>query len=82
LETHGYRETITINAGVMGNDEPMVVMREFWFSPQLGFNLKSIVDAPDTGRQVFTVKNLSTSEPEPSFFEIPGDYKVIDRRSE
>jgi len=82
METHGYRETSTINAGVMGNDQPMVVMREFWFSTQLGFDLKSIVDTPDTGKQVFTVKDLTTSEPEPHFFEIPGDYKVVDRRSE
>lgn len=82
LETHGYRETTTINAGVMGNDQAMVMMREFWFSPQLGFNLKSTVSSPDTGTQVFTVKDLSTSEPEPRFFEIPGDYKVVDRRSE
>jgi hypothetical protein len=77
-ETHGYRETTTFNPGVMGNDKPMAVTREFWYSPRLAVNLISIVDEPMTGKQVFTVKELSTAEPDPSFFEVPTDYKVID----
>src|SRR5208283_5857943 len=68
-DTHGYRETITINAGVMGNDRPFVSSREFWYSSRLSIDLISTVDDPQTGKQVFTVKDLSTSEPEPSLFE-------------
>jgi hypothetical protein len=82
VDTHGYRETMTINAGVMGNDKPMVSIREFWYSPHLAVNLISTVDDPQSGKQVFTVKELSTSEPEPSFFEVPGEYKIIDRMNE
>ena len=81
-ETHGYRETVTINAGVMGNDRPMVSTREFWYSPLLGVNLISTVDDPQSGKQLFRVKELSTSEPEPSFFEVPADYKIVDRQNE
>src|SRR5579863_1798699 len=68
VDTHGYRETTTINEGVMGNDKPMVTMREFWYSQHLGINLLSIVDEPQSGKQVFTVKELTTSEPDPSYF--------------
>jgi hypothetical protein len=82
LETHGYRETVTFNPGTMGNDQPMIATREFWFSPQLAINLSSIVDNPQTGKQVFTVKDLSTSEPDPSLFAVPADYRVVDRRNE
>jgi hypothetical protein len=39
VETHGYRETQTLNPGVMGNDAPMVTVREFWYSQELGINL-------------------------------------------
>jgi hypothetical protein len=81
-ETHGYRETTTFNPGVMGNDKPMVVTREFWYSTHLAVNLISILDQPMTGKQVFTVKELSTSEPDPSFFDVPADYKVVDRQDE
>lgn len=80
VETHGYRETITLNPGVMGNDKPMVTTREFWWSPELGLNLMSIVDSPESGKQIFTVKSLSTSPPEPGLFVVPDDYKIVDRR--
>jgi hypothetical protein len=82
VDTHGYRETLTLNPGVMGNDKPMVTTREFWYSAQLGFNLISMVDDPQNGKQVFTVKDLSTSEPELSYFDVPEGYKVVDHRNE
>jgi hypothetical protein len=82
VDTHGYRETLTINEGVMGNDKPMVTVREFWYSPQLGINLLSIVDSPQSGKQVFTAKDVSISEPDLSFFAIPAGYKVVDHRNE
>jgi hypothetical protein len=82
VDTHGYRETVTVNAGVMGNDRDMVSTREFWYSPQLGIDVISIVDSPTTGKQVFTVKNLSMIEPEESLFVVPGDYKIVDHRTE
>jgi hypothetical protein len=76
----GYRETVTLNPGVMGNDQPMVITREFWFSPQLQINLISKVDTPTTGKQVFTVTDLTTSEPDPKFFEVPEGYQIVDHR--
>jgi hypothetical protein len=77
-DTHGYRETNTIEPGVMGNDKPMVTTREFWYSPRLAVDLISIVDSPLSGKQAFTAKELTTSEPDPSFFEIPAGYKIAD----
>ena len=82
VETHGYRETLTLNPGVMGNDVPMVTTREFWWSPELALNLVSIVDSPQAGNQAFTVKGLSTSPPEPALFVVPDDYKILDHREE
>ena len=77
-DTHGYRETTTVNPGVAGNDRPMVSAREFWYSSRLGINLISIVDTPQAGKQVFTAKDLSTSEPDPTRFEVPAGYKIAD----
>ena len=82
VNTHGYRETLTINEGVMGNDKPMVSMREFWYAPELGVNLLSMVDQPQSGKQVFTVTELSMSEPDLSYFMVPAGYTVVDHRSE
>jgi hypothetical protein len=81
-ETHGYRESTTINIGVMGNDRPMISTREFWYSARLGINLSSRVDDPETGKQIFTVKELSTAEPEASLFEVSADYKILNHLNE
>jgi len=82
VDTTGYRETTTINPGVMGNDQPMISTREFWYSAQLGINLISKVDTPQSGKQVFNVKDLTTSEPDPALFELPEGYKIVDRIKE
>ena len=82
IRTHGFRETTTINAGAMGNDTSITNLREFWFSPELGFNLVSIVDDVVSGKQTFTVKEISTGEPNQSYFYVPGDYQVVDHRYE
>ena len=82
LETTGYRETTTINAGALGNDRPMVTTREFWYSAQLGINLISKVDDPQNGKQVFTVKDLTTTEPDLIFFDLPEGFKIVDRSKE
>src|ERR1019366_6940424 len=74
VDTTGYRETNTINAGVLGNDRPMVTSREFWYSARLGINLISKVDDPQSGRQVFTATDMTTSEPDPALLAVPSDY--------
>jgi hypothetical protein len=81
-DTHGYRETKTINPGVTGNDQPMVSVREFWYSARLALNLISTVDDPLSGHQVFTAHELSTSEPDASVFEIPAGYSIADHRAD
>jgi len=54
----------------------------------LSVNVTPAGKAPDsemagTGYPVvFTVKELSTSEPEARFFEIPGDYKIVNHLNE
>ncbi len=80
LPVHGYRDTTTLNPGVLGNDRPMSTIREFRFSPDLGFNLSSTLDTPQLGRQTFTVTDITTTEPDPRFFQPPDGYSVIDRR--
>jgi hypothetical protein len=75
-DTHGYRETTIVNPGVTGNDQPLVSKREFWYSPRLALNLLSIVDNPMSGHQVFTARELTTSEPDPAIFEVPEGYKT------
>ena len=78
VDTTGYRETTTLNPGVLGNDQPMVTVREFWYSARLGISLSSKVDDPRSGKQVFTVKDLTTSEPDPRLFDVPEGFRILD----
>jgi hypothetical protein len=80
IETHGSRDTTTLNPGVFGNDRPLVTTREFWHSPRLGINLLSIVDSPRSGKQTFTLTDVSFSEPDLKLFELPEGFEVVDRR--
>ncbi len=80
LDTVGYRETTTVNPWVAGNDQPMVTVREFWFSPLLEVSLLSKVESPNVGRQLFTAREVNTAEPEPQFFALPEGFEVVDQR--
>ena len=80
LPVHEYKDTTTLNAGVLGNDMPMSTVRQYRFCAELGFNLSSVVEAPQIGRQIFTVTEITTTEPDPSFFQPPQGYKVVDHR--
>ncbi len=55
----------------MGNDLPMSTVRQYRFSAELGINLSSVLDTPSLGRQMFTVTEISTTEPDASFFQTP-----------
>jgi hypothetical protein len=81
LNVVGTRETITINAGVVGNSQPLVTTREFWYSPDLQVNLEVTRKDPREGTQVIHVVDLSRSEPDPAMFQVPAGYVVHDLRN-
>jgi hypothetical protein len=80
LEVAGTLETGVIESGAIGNNSPMLVKREFWYSPQLGVNLISKRQDPRFGIQNFEVSDIVLGEPEAKIFELPSGFKVIDLR--
>jgi hypothetical protein len=80
LNVVGTRETITINVGVVGNSQPLVTLKEFWYSPDLGVNLAVTRKDPREGTQEIRVLDLSRTEPDPTMFQIPAGYVVQDNR--
>jgi hypothetical protein len=80
LDTVGTRETTTIDAGKMGNDQPLTYMSEYWHSEQLGINLLSVRSSPFFGKQIFTITELTAAEPDPQLFELPVGFKINDQR--
>jgi hypothetical protein len=80
LEVTGTLETGVIESGAIGNDSPLLVKSEFWYSPQLGVNLMSKRQDPRFGIQNFDLSDIVLGEPDPKLFEIPSGSKVIDLR--
>jgi hypothetical protein len=77
----GTRETVTVNAGVVGNSQPLAITREFWYSPDLQVNLAITRKDPREGTQVVHVHEVSRSEPDPNLFKVPEGYTVHDLRN-
>jgi len=76
----GTRDTTTYNEGVIGNDRSFSVTREFWFSERLGIDLESDIANPLFGEEIFTVTDLNSAEPDPTLFQPPAGFDVLDQR--
>ena len=76
LQTIGMRDTTTINVGIIGNDREFSIVREFWYSPKLGFNLLSSLRDARHGTQTFKMTELTEAEPEATWFEMPQGYTL------
>jgi hypothetical protein len=75
---HGVRKTRTIPATASGTGKPVTVTDEYWYSEELHLNLLVKHDDPRTGQQTVAITQVNRSEPPPSTFEIPTDYKIVD----
>jgi hypothetical protein len=82
VETLGTRETVVIEAGKIGNDSPIEVQREYWYSPRLGVNLISRLQDPRVGIQNFEVSDIALTEPDAKLFKVSSKMKVIDLRAQ
>jgi len=74
----GTRTTMTIAAGQLGNERPIQIVMERWYSSDLQTVVLSKVTDPRSGETVSKLSNISRSEPPNSLFEPPADYKVAE----
>lgn len=78
VQAQGTRTTVTIPAGAIGNDKPIVTVSERWYSPELQVVVKNTRDDPRMGKSTYTLTNINRSEPSPTLFQVPSDYTVTD----
>lgn len=72
----GARTTFTIAAGKIGNERPIVTVNERWYSQELQTVVMTKNSDPRTGETTYRLTNIDRSEPDPSLFQVPADYKV------
>ncbi len=78
VPAQGTRITRTIPAGQFGNEQPMIITTETWYSPDLKVLVMSKSSDPRMGDTTYTLTNIQRAEPSESLFQVPDDYTVKD----
>jgi hypothetical protein len=76
VSAEGTRTTVTIPAGQIGNELPIVTVTERWYSPELQVTVMNKRSDPRTGTTTYKLTNINRSEPSPTLFQVPDDYTV------
>jgi len=77
VDAEGSRTITTIPAGAIGNERPIEITYEKWYSRDLQLVVMSKHNDPRFGEQTFRLTNIVRSEPDPSLFTPPQGYKLI-----
>lgn len=77
IHATGTRMTTTIPSGKMGNEKPIVVTSERWYSSELKATVMTKHNDPWAGELKTQFTNVNTSEPDASLFAVPSDYQVV-----
>ena len=70
----GTRYTRIIPAGQIGNEKPITIVSEHWYSNDLQMTVMSKRSDPRFGETSYTLTNIQRSEPAASLFAVPSDY--------
>ncbi|HLJ39987.1 MAG TPA: hypothetical protein VKT50_00735 [Candidatus Acidoferrales bacterium] len=76
LTVQGTRRIRTIPVGQIGNDKPIVITRDEWYSPDLQMVIASTRSDPRFGTTTFQLTNINRADPPQSLFMVPQDYTV------
>jgi hypothetical protein len=74
----GTRITRIVPSGEMGNDQPMTIVIERWYSEELKTVVRIKQVDPRIGEAITELTNISATEPDPSLFQVPADYTIED----
>jgi hypothetical protein len=73
----GTLATRTIPAGAIGNQKPIVITTERWYSAELQTVVLTKTSDPRMGEFVRQLSNIQRQEPDASLFQVPADYTIV-----
>jgi hypothetical protein len=76
VKAEGTQTTHTIQAGEIGNEKPIVITSERWFSPELHVVVFAKTVDPRIGETSYRLVNLKRDEPAADLFKAPADSKT------
>lgn len=80
VNADGSRVTTTLEVGTIGNDRPIQLVNERWYSSELQTVIMTKHSDPRTGEDIFRLTNVSRSEPGADLFQVPPSYQINDRK--
>jgi hypothetical protein len=80
VNAEGTRYVSTIEVGAIGNDRPIQLSSESWYSADLQMVVMSKHSDPRTGDESFRVTNISRGEPAAYLFQLPTGYQITERK--
>ena len=82
VNAEGSRTTSTIEAGAVGNDRPIQIVSERWYSPDLQTAVVTRHNDPRTGEEVLRLTNIRRAEPGAYLFQVPAGYQMVDQKEQ
>jgi len=79
VTAQGTRVTKTIPAGQIGNEKPITIVREVWYSNDLQTAVMSKRSDPWSGETTYSLTNIQRAEPDATLFAVPSDYSVTQK---
>ena len=76
VSAQGKRETVTIPAGEIGNERPIEIVTETWFSPELRTMVLRKHSDPRLGDSTYRLTDIKRNEPDAALFQPPAGAKV------
>ncbi len=76
LLAEGTRTVTTIPAGELGNERPIEIVSERWYSPELQVVVLTKRTDPRMGETTYRLSNVNRTEPPRSLFDVPADYTI------
>jgi hypothetical protein len=75
LTVDGWKQSLSVPAGTAGNERAYEIVVESWISRKLKVTVFSLRDVGTAMRETRLTK-IDLSEPDPTLFEVPADYKI------
>ena len=82
VTAEGTRVTVAIPAGAIGNQAPIEIVNERWYSPELQTVVMSRRSDPRFGETTYRLTNIVRAEPPAELFQVPPDYTVEEAKGQ
>jgi hypothetical protein len=80
VNCEGSRSVSKIETGAIGNDRPIEITSEKWYSPDLQTVVMTRRNDPRTGEEIFRLTNVARGEQPADLFQVPANYQLQERK--